>query len=101
MTTRICIVGCGAIGSLFAAHLARLALPEAGGVEGGEVAAGAVVGGELGAGELEIFGAVNIAQGVWSLTPSLNLPGLIHCFVVLYEVPPAASWLQSTVLRVK
>lgn len=38
------------------------------------------------------FGAQLLASGVWTLDPSLNLPGLIHGFVVLYGVPDPAPW---------
>lgn len=38
-------------------------------------------------GHLSVFGIEKIADGVWSLTPSFNIPGLIHCFAVVYGVP--------------
>jgi len=44
------------------------------------------------AGELKTFGAERITHGMWALQPSLNLPGLLHGFVVLYEVPDPPPW---------
>lgn len=44
------------------------------------------------------FGATKIADGLWSLTPSLNLPEVIHGFVVLYGVPNPAPWERRVVL---
>jgi hypothetical protein len=38
------------------------------------------------------YGAERITKGVWSISPSLNLPSLLHGFVVLYEVPVVAPW---------
>jgi hypothetical protein len=33
-----------------------------------------------------------IVPGVWALNPSLNIPGVIHVFVLLYGVPNPAPW---------
>lgn len=49
-------------------------------------------------GELMAFGAEMISSGVWALTPSLNMPGVIHAFVVLYNVPTPVPWEQLIVL---
>lgn len=43
-------------------------------------------------GGLVAFGVDRIADGLWTLNPSLNVPGVIHVFVVLYGVPPRAPW---------
>jgi hypothetical protein len=48
-------------------------------------------------GELEAFGATPITGDVWALSPSLNVPGALHGFVVLYNVPTPAPW--QTLLR--
>lgn len=53
------------------------------------------------AGELEIFGANEVTDGVWSLTPSLNMPGLIHCFLVLYAVPETADFVMRDLVRIR
>ena len=50
------------------------------------------------AGELEVFGVERIAPGMWSLTPSLNAPGVIHAFIVLYGLPEPAPWETFFVL---
>jgi hypothetical protein len=42
--------------------------------------------------EVVTYGADLIVPGVWAITPSLNVPGFIHAFVVLYGVPEAAPW---------
>ncbi|HWR36397.1 MAG TPA: hypothetical protein VN622_11060 [Clostridia bacterium] len=47
---------------------------------------------------IDNFGATKIANGVWSLSPSLNLPDLIHGFVVLYDVPDPAPWERRIIL---
>lgn len=44
--------------------------------------------------KLEAYGADRIGPGLWSLEPSLNAEGLIHGFVVLYDVPDPAPWEQ-------
>ena len=49
-------------------------------------------------GELESFGATRITDDVWALSPSLNVPGSLHGFVVLYGVPTPAPWDQLIVL---
>lgn len=51
-----------------------------------------------GEGELLKFGAERVAPGLWSLNPSLNMPGEIHGFVTLYDVPHPAPWEQLIVL---
>lgn len=51
-----------------------------------------------GDGALLAFGAEQITRDVWALTPSLNAPGLIHAFVVLYGVPDPAPWERRIVL---
>jgi hypothetical protein len=57
-------------------------------------------------GEMQAFAADCIREGpagVWALRPSLNLPGIIHIFVVLYDVPLLGEtkdppWKKSLVL---
>ena len=44
------------------------------------------------------FGADSISCGVWALTPSLNIPGVIHGFVILYDVPTPAPWERLIIL---
>lgn len=53
---------------------------------------------ELEGGDLVMFGAKLITRGVWALAPSLNVPGLIHGFVILYDVPEPAPWERRIVL---
>lgn len=43
-------------------------------------------------GELTAFAARQLVPGVWFLSPSLNIPGVIHAFIVLYDVPDPAPW---------
>ena len=55
-------------------------------------------------GELQAFAADCIREGLWALRPSLNLPGIIHIFVVLYDVPLLGEtkdppWKKSIVLN--
>ena len=42
--------------------------------------------------EVITYGAVRVVEGVWAITPSLNVEGFIHGFVVLYGVPDPAPW---------
>ena len=43
-------------------------------------------------GSVASFGAKRIAPGLWSLFPSLNIPGGIHAFIALHGVPDPAPW---------
>jgi hypothetical protein len=47
---------------------------------------------------VEAFGALRICPGVWALAPSLNVPGVMHYFVVLYDVPEPPPWERRIVL---
>ena len=51
-------------------------------------------------GGLTVFGIRQISSGLWTLMPSLNMPGLIHAFVTIYDVPPIAPW-ESRIIVVK
>lgn len=42
--------------------------------------------------ELVTYGAELVTQGVWAVDPSLNIEGMVHTFVVLYDVPDPAPW---------
>lgn len=44
------------------------------------------------------FGAEEITPGVWALRPSLNMPGFLHAFVVLYGVPNPPPWERRLVV---
>jgi len=44
------------------------------------------------------FGAERIQQGLWALTPSLNMPGAVHAFIVLYNVPSPPFWERRIIL---
>jgi hypothetical protein len=48
--------------------------------------------------EVITYGAVRVTAGVWAITPSLNIDGFIHGFVVLYGVPDPAPWERLIVL---
>jgi hypothetical protein len=49
-------------------------------------------------GQVKSFGAIEICPGVWSVEPSLNVPGLFHAFIALYGVPAPAPWEQLIVI---
>lgn len=49
-------------------------------------------------GAVEAFGVEFVTAGVWALTPSLNVPGMLHGFVVLYDVPQPAPWVRRILL---
>ena len=48
--------------------------------------------------EVITYGAVRVVEGVWAITPSLNVVGVIHGFVVVYGVPDPAPWERLIVL---
>jgi hypothetical protein len=50
------------------------------------------------AGQLIAFGWEQIVPGIVALTPSLNLPLVIHAFVVLYDVPNPVPWEKSQIV---
>lgn len=50
-------------------------------------------------GEIRAFGITKIVPGVWSVFPSLNMPGIIHAFVHIYDAPDPAPW-ESTIIVV-
>jgi hypothetical protein len=43
------------------------------------------------------FGVERVCDGVWSLTPSLNMPDVMHVFVVVYDVPTPAPWERRVI----
>jgi hypothetical protein len=47
---------------------------------------------------IEAFQMRRICAGVWAMAPSLNIPGVIHAFVVLHGVPEPAPWEQLVIL---
>lgn len=49
-------------------------------------------------GDLKCFGVDSISRGVCALKPSLNIPGEIHAFVILYDVPAPAPWERLIIL---
>jgi hypothetical protein len=44
------------------------------------------------------FGVERVCDGVWSLTPSLNMPDVMHVFVVVYDVPTPAPWERRVIV---
>ena len=48
--------------------------------------------------ELVEFGVDRIAPGLWVLNPSLNIPGVLHAFIALYDVPNPAPWEGGLIL---
>jgi hypothetical protein len=48
--------------------------------------------------EVITYGAVRVLEGVWAIGPSLNVPGFIHGFVVVYGVPDPAPWERRIIL---
>jgi hypothetical protein len=49
-------------------------------------------------GGIQAFGLRKVCRGVWAMAPSLNLPGLMHSFVVFHGVPDPAPWEQLIIL---
>lgn len=48
--------------------------------------------------QLIAFGIEKVCDGVWSLNPSLNIPDVLHVFVVIYDVPTPAPWEKRIIL---
>jgi len=53
---------------------------------------------EIGAAGVDRFGLEQISANVWALSPSLNMPGEIHVFVTLYDVPLSPPWERKIIL---
>jgi len=49
-------------------------------------------------GAITALGLVKISDGLWALEPSLNLPGVIHAFVTIYDVPAVAPWENKIIV---
>lgn len=49
-------------------------------------------------GVIAAYGLENIDNGLWALVPSLNVPGVIHAFVTIYDVPHPAPWESRIVV---
>ncbi len=47
---------------------------------------------------LVAFGLEKIGNRIWTLQPSLNMPGTIHVFVVIFDVPWPAPWERRIIL---
>jgi hypothetical protein len=48
--------------------------------------------------EVTAYGIEHIEGGLWALTPSLYMPGLIHVFITLYDVPSPVPWKRSLIV---
>jgi hypothetical protein len=46
------------------------------------------------------YRARKVCDGVWALDPSLNIPGMLHAYVVLHGVPDPAPWEKRIILAV-
>jgi hypothetical protein len=44
------------------------------------------------------FGMKKVRTGVWAVNPSLDVPGVLHAFVVLHGVPDPAPWERLVLL---
>lgn len=47
---------------------------------------------------IEAYGMELVANGVWSIAPSFFVPGVIHAFLVVYDVPDPAPWERQLIL---
>lgn len=47
---------------------------------------------------LVAFGIEQVMPGLWHLIPSLNIPEVLHVFVVVYDVPVPAPWERKIIL---
>jgi hypothetical protein len=49
-------------------------------------------------GKLAAFHIRKMGHGAWALSPSLNMPGILHAFVVLHGAPDPAPWERTIFL---
>ena len=42
--------------------------------------------------KLLAFHIRKLCSGIWAISPSLNMPGILHAFLVLHNVPEPAPW---------
>ena len=47
---------------------------------------------------LDVFGLRQVAPGLWELFPSMNLPGLVYAWAVIYNVPEPAPWGKRIII---
>lgn len=47
---------------------------------------------------IEAYGIELVTKGVWSIAPSFFVPGVIHAFIVVYDVPDPAPWERTIIL---
>lgn len=57
-------------------------------------------GAAIGPSGTESFHIRKVTRGVWALAPSLNIPGELHAFITLYNVPDPAPW-ESLIVVVR
>jgi hypothetical protein len=48
--------------------------------------------------KLDAYCARRITKGIYSVMPSLNLPGSLHAFITLYDVPDPAPWERRIIM---
>jgi hypothetical protein len=41
---------------------------------------------------IHAYGLRKATKGVWALAPSLQIPGVVHCYLVFHGVPDPAPW---------
>lgn len=49
-------------------------------------------------GEIQAYGLRKATAGVWALAPSLNVEGLVHCYLVFHGVPNPAPWESQIIV---
>jgi hypothetical protein len=53
---------------------------------------------ELAEDHVQRYGSQRVTHGVYAISPSLNIQGLVHGFLVLYDVPEPTPWEQLIIL---
>lgn len=49
-------------------------------------------------GKLAAFHIRKLGHGAWALSPSLNMPGILHAFIVVHGAPDPAPWERTIFL---
>ncbi len=54
--------------------------------------------GDYDADGIRSYGIELVTRGVWSVTPSFFVPGVIHAFISVYDVPDLPPWERRILL---
>jgi hypothetical protein len=44
---------------------------------------------------MNTWGSERLGPGVWALSPSLNMPGVVHAYIIVTDVPEPTPWAST------